>query len=108
MPNTFAPRRYHFSFEAPYFAIWSADGEPIKTTATDEVGLISPPSVSPDRGAPRQIRFRNRGLFREAYAAGPPGTVVLVGRFVGADMHDLNALLWMLCATGACAYSPSA
>ena len=82
----------------PYAIIWRADGTLLysRIPSYDNLPPISvdqPPSLA--EGA-RFIRH-SRG-FREFVGPGPEGTVILVGRFVGADFHELQLLAVALVA----------
>jgi two-component system, OmpR family, sensor kinase len=97
LPNTFAGRRFRSANEEPYFVIWRDDGVAAKTSAFASVPV--PPSIN-DYQDDRRQQLRDRDYFREAFALGPPGMVVLVGRDIGADMNDLSNLMWLLVGTG--------
>ena len=108
LPNTFEPRhRPPRLVDLPYFVIWSDDGSVLQTSnATMEIdfplgdGSWNKEPKRRSRRPPRPQQFRNRGRFREAHIAGPPGTRVLVGRSISPEIHELNRLAWMLGLTG--------
>ncbi len=99
VPNTFARRGIRHEHEAPYFVIWRDDGTEAKTSDLF-VSVPLPPSIDEKFRDNHRPRFRDRGTYREAYAPGPPGTFVLVGRFIEPDLRDLRNLLLLLAGTG--------
>lgn len=100
VPATFAPRRYRHDFEQPYYVIKGADGEDLRTSAAF-VDVPALPPMSGDGGT----RFRQYRGFREAYAAGPPGTWIVVGRMIEPDQRDLQEFGLLLLAAGAVVFS---
>jgi two-component system, OmpR family, sensor kinase len=80
-----------------YFAIWRADGSPLKV-----VGLpfgISEGVADLTRDPPRQ--WRRRDGFRELATRGPMLTSILVGKSMRREEGDLRAFAWQLAAAGA-------
>jgi heavy metal sensor kinase len=86
-----------------YFAVWTAEGSLIKSTASGDIpDPIGPRLVpqGPDPLALEDARIRSRGDLREAYVYGHFGTVMLVGRSIAADRVELRRSAWLLGATG--------
>lgn len=110
VPNTFAGRRIRSQDEAPYIAIWRGDGRPVLNSFDfSEVPLpelldVRKSEWGRDRpqGTRENVFFRSRGQFRESYAPGPPGTIVLVGRDTGPDERDLFQFVSFLSAAAVC------
>ena len=102
VPDTFGPRhRHHRHDEFPYFVIWSDDHTILQKSEPDLVITLpsdddQPISRHRDPHPPRPQQFRRQGRFREAYAPGPPGVTVLVGRSIVRDVNGLHRLAWML------------
>lgn len=99
MPNTFAGRR---GGPRPYFVIRDRGGTTIKAENLPG-GVPTPDDIGRPGGRP-VVRFRDRGDCREAFAPGPPGTIVLVGRSIAADLADLADLRWLLAGIGGTAF----
>ncbi|MCC9609433.1 two-component sensor histidine kinase [Blastopirellula sp. JC732] len=99
VPSTFAPRRIAHPFEAPYFAIWRSGGQLATLSTSEDIGELNPPVIDA-RALAKRITYRDRGLFREAYAAGPEDSTVLVGRYIGPDVRDIRNVLFLICGTG--------
>ena len=103
VPKTFAPRRYQHEFEAPYFAVLNETGQIVfRSTDLIDIGEEPFPQSETHRGA---IGFRGRDSFREAFALGPPGTWVRVGRFIEPDQRDLRNTLWLILGSGAVVFA---
>ncbi len=99
VPDTFTHRRIRNRFEAPYFMIISPDGRVLKSSAS-RFERTPPGMVYPPRSATTGMAFRNLGDWREAISKGPANTIILAGRFQGADYGDLRELAWTLTGVG--------
>ncbi|PQO45164.1 sensor histidine kinase [Blastopirellula marina] len=104
VPSTFAPRQIAHGYEAPYFGIWQARGRLATISTQEDLGELTLPSIR-RQDAGKRIAYRNRGLFREAYAVGPEDCIVLVGRYIGPDLRDIQNILWLICGTGAIVFA---
>ena len=96
LPPSFE-ERYVEEGQDPYFVIWRHDGEILRAeppSAADEVPLD--PWIRPEW----QENARSRGRLREVSLLGPTETVILVGRPIGRELHDLRGLAWRLGLSG--------
>ena len=96
LPPSFEDR-YIEEGQDPYFVIWGHDGEILRAeppSAADEVPLD--PWIRPEW----QENARSRGRLREVSLLGPTETVILVGRPIGRELHDLRGLAWRLGLSG--------
>lgn len=97
VPQTFAGRRYRRQSEEPYCAIWRADGSLLMESDPDpQQTTVSSTSLQ----LMERHLIRNRGFYREAIGSGPQGTIVVVGRFIEADLRDLRDLPFILAGIG--------
>jgi heavy metal sensor kinase len=82
---------------AVYFAVWRADGSPLKA-------LNVPPGLPPpdldESAPPSTVRLLSRGDDRQAAVIGPAATRVLVGRSVAPENAELVRFAWQLAAAG--------
>jgi heavy metal sensor kinase len=76
--------------DPPYFAIWDGSGKVLKN---------SRPDLEPPR--PEAAGVRTRGSRREIAAAGPAGSMVLVGRKIGEEQQKLRDFLGGIVGAGA-------
>ncbi len=107
LPNTFHPNRMNGVVEGPYFLIWLGDGQEVKKSTDLEVPF--PEFTRPENARPgdrrlQEITFRQRDSYREAWAPGAPGTLVLVGRNIKQDMQGLSVTGWWIGGSGAIAW----
>src|ERR1051326_1214831 len=79
-----------------YYVIWSRDGT-IISQSTNAPANIPMPGTAP---APRRGPPQFRGAFRECYQIMPPGEILLVGRFIGADLDELRRAAVRLAGAG--------
>ena len=92
-------RRFEAETEgAPYFVLWCAKGEVIRSSGS--APEIASPGARAPTEPPTAAQFQERGQYREAVAAGPFGLRVLVGRSIANVQHELRQLLWLLGFTG--------
>jgi heavy metal sensor kinase len=90
-----------------YFAIWSATGDLLRSTAPDPASIPAPaPRADPypfARGpqGPEAPIIRQRGDAREAYTYGPFGARILVGKSIQPERAELHRLAALLSGAGA-------
>jgi heavy metal sensor kinase len=99
LPESFRRRYEQDSDEAPYFAIWLANGQLLTESALPEgAGPLEQPTAVPS--ARRPFRSWRRGPFREGMLIGPNGTVLLVGRRVERELENLRYFAYHLVSVG--------
>ncbi len=94
--------RYRFgddSADAPYLAVWDAQGR-VQLTSRAAPADLRPASQLPAAEGPRPFYRRDRGPFREVIVRGPADSQVLVGRQIGRERNELRRLFWWLAGTG--------
>lgn len=80
-----------------YFAIWRTDGEILKTsTPAPQISLAE----LPDDLIDGEFVFERRRGVREVVLGGPELTLILVGRPIGREIHELNSLAAQLAIIG--------
>jgi heavy metal sensor kinase len=80
-----------------YFAIWRTDGEILKaSTPAPQVSLEDLPADLLDG----EFIFERRRDRREVVLGGPELTLILVGRPIGREIHELNSLAAQLAMIG--------
>lgn len=89
--------------EAPYFVVWLANGEILKTSPM-------PPAIFPPEGplppdSRPGLQLRQRGRQREIIMMGPRASQILVGRSIQRERDELAWLAWQLAITGAAVLS---
>ncbi len=86
--------------DRPYFTIWRRDGSVFAASDQDEVKEAAewgPPDAPAVGGT--QLQWRPSGR-REAVAAGPHGTILVVGKPLGRLTGELRAFAWQTFGTG--------
>jgi two-component system OmpR family sensor kinase len=100
-PRTFGLRQYHRPDEEPYAVAWSHDGKMLANTSVGRDLPVIPSGNGPaDPSGGHNHRFRGHDDYREAYAVGPLGTQLLVGRLIRKDRQGLRNLLVVLSLVG--------
>ena len=82
----------------PFLVIWKSNGDVLK--ADPPRAPIARPEAALF-GAEGAVAWRWRGEVREALAAGPSGSRVVVGRSAAAELADLRQWMWLLVGAGA-------
>jgi len=85
--------------ERPYYVIWDAQGTVIDASILPSAVPFFAPKPPPHD--PHKPRWRDRDIWREAVAAGPQGTFVLVGRSAEGVRRHLQLFLARLVVIGA-------
>jgi heavy metal sensor kinase len=83
----------------PYFVIWRRDGVLAWTSVGAPVTPYPGPVSAPPQ-PPQELRFRDRGLFREAIVPGGAGMQILVGQNTEAERAAMRQLVGILLAVG--------
>src|SRR5262249_34280573 len=86
--------------DRPCFTIWRGDGSVFMASDDDEVkedAELGPPNPPPGGGPLLHWRPRAR---REAVAAGPHGTMLVVGKPVARTLAELRRFAWQTIGTG--------
>jgi heavy metal sensor kinase len=82
-----------------YFVIWRRDGAVARTSdGAPETPYPGPVPTPPEK--PEALRFRDRGLFREAVMPGPGGMQIVVGQNTEADRAAMRQLVGILLGVG--------
>lgn len=81
--------------QAPYFAIWLADGRLLKARPGGRA-----PRPDPEVGPGLEYRYRLRPPYREVTLIGPSRTRIVVGRPIGRELGELNTLMGRVGLTG--------
>ena len=96
LPPSFE-ERYMEEGQDPYFVIWRSDGEILRAEPPEMSDEVPPdPWIGPER----HENARSRGRLREVSLLGPGETIILVGRPIGRELHDLLGLAWRLGLSG--------
>ncbi len=89
--------RYIEEGQDPYFVIWRRNGAILRAEPPDAADRVLP---DPWIGPTWPENARSRGRLREVSLLGPAETVILVGRPIGRELHDLRVLAWRLGMAG--------
>jgi two-component system OmpR family sensor kinase len=96
LPERFAARFGTQSEGGTYFVLWGRDGRLLGRSNNAPDDLERPAEVRRGRSSQR----RQRGPFREALVATPPGEVILVGRSIVSELEALGRYGWLLAGVG--------
>ena len=101
LPPSFE-ERYIEEGQDPYFVIWRSDGEILRAEPPEMSDEVRPdPWIGPER----HENARSRGRLREVSLLGPGETIILVGRPIGRELHELLGLAWRLSLSGLCVFA---
>jgi two-component system, OmpR family, sensor kinase len=99
IPEAYRHRFGTASADAPYLAVWDANGQ-LEFASADAPTDVRPARDLPAMQGTRPYYQRSRGPVREVIVQGPSDSQVLVGRQIGREGNELIRLFWWLFGTG--------
>lgn len=101
IPEAFRYRFGRVQRDAPYFAVWNADGK-LLFQSEDAPDRIHPEPLAAFERSPRRFLIRGRLPSHEVIVRGPDDSQILVGRELHREFGYFSQLAWRLVIAGLC------